>query len=98
MKPYRFNEVLTGLGADVIEVSPQYQRTMITITGNQVGTVTIRPKQELSIHFEEMVNSTIDLRYNKTMIIDGVQLKALEFTITPPAAYNVEIKQYDPQE
>lgn len=97
-KPNRVNKVLTGRGAEEIDISPQYQRTMITITGNQEGVITLRAKQQHNIHFEDVMNGELNLKYNKTLTIDCIQLQSLEFTIIPSRAYNVEIKQYDPEE
>jgi hypothetical protein len=88
---------VTATGTSTLEISRQYAHNVITVAGLAVGTFTVRAKEQSNTVFEDVVYGTIDLRNTRTIIIEDVQLKELEFTVTPEAAYTVKVKQYDSQ-
>ena len=95
LKPNEHSLTTTGTGE--LKVSPQYTHNVITVVGLAVGTFTVRAKEQSNTVFESVQNGTIDLSTCRTIIIRNVQLKELEFTPSPTAAYTVYVKQYDSQ-
>lgn len=88
---------ITTSGVDTLVISDQYTHNVITVVGLAAGLFTIRAKEQFNTVFEKVVNGTIDLAESRTIIIRNVQLKELEFTPDPTAAYTVYVKQYDSQ-
>jgi hypothetical protein len=95
MKPNVREEVLSGVGAQELELSSQYLNNAITIIGLDTGTMIVRAKASDNPAFEDVINGEILLYKNRTLTIRNTQLDALEFTITPEAAYTVRVKQTD---
>ena len=95
-KPKETVKVLTGVGEETVDISPQYVDNIITIVGLSTGTVTIRAMMYNNTVLEEVVNGTLYLPNNRTKSIENYQLKQLGFTVSPEAAYTVKIRQYKP--
>ncbi len=95
MKPNVSEEVFSGAGAQVLTLSSQYLNNAITIIGLDTGIITVRAKASDNPVFEDVLNGEIRLDKNRTLTIRNTQLDALEFTVTPAAAYTVRVKQTD---
>ena len=95
MKPNVREDTFSGAGIDELELSSQYRNNAITIIGLDTGIMTVRAKAADNPVFEDVVNGTIRLEKNRTLTIRRTQLDALEFTVSPEAAYTVRVKQTD---
>ena len=94
MNPNTTTETLTGSSAEEVEVSPQYEKNVITIVGLDEGIVTVKAKAQGNTVFEKVRNGEIRLGDNyHTLTIRNVQIDAFQFEVTPEAAYTVKIKQ-----
>ena len=88
-------EVFSGVGASELDLSSQYWHNAITIIGLDTGIMTVRAKASGNSVFENVINGEIILSKNRTLTIRNTQLEALEFTITPEAAFTVRVRQAD---
>ena len=95
MKPNVREDTYPGTAAAELEVSGQYRNNAITIVGLAIGIITVRAKASGNTIFEDVINGTIRLNKNRTLTIRKTQLDALEFTVEPPAAFTVRVKQTD---
>ena len=95
MKPNVTEDTFNGVGAAELDISSQYFNSAITIIGLAVGVMTVRAKADGNPVFEDVLNGEIRLDKNRTLTIRNTQLDALEFTVTPEAAYTVRVKQTD---
>lgn len=91
-------EVLSGSGAETVDISSQYTRTSFTVVGLSTGILTVRVKPIGAIEFEKLINGEVNLDFHRTLTISNNQLESLEFTVTPEAAYTVKITQTMPVE
>jgi len=95
MKANVREETFAGTSAAELDISSQYFNNAITIIGLAVGIITVRAKASDNPIFEDVINGTIRLEKNRTLTIRNTQLDALEFTVEPPAAFTVRVKQTD---
>ena len=93
MKPNLTTEVLTGMGAEEVDVSPQYKNSHITIVGITSGIITIRAKYHQNTAYESMITNKLNVEYDRTLIVNGKQIKSFEFTNSLGEPYTVRIEQ-----
>lgn len=95
--PKTHTRVMTGTGEETIDISPQYMHNVITILGLAEGTVTTRAMEHSNNALEDVINGAINLKYDRTIIVEDVQIKQFGFTLSPAGtAYTVKVKQYNP--
>ena len=95
MKANVREDTFAGTVAAELEISSQYRNNVMTIVGLDTGIMTVRAKASGNTIFEDVINGTIRLDKKRTLTILRTQLDALEFTVDPPAAFTVKVKQTD---
>tara|TARA_Y100000310_G_C20420457_1_gene686435 strand:+ start:50 stop:355 length:306 start_codon:yes stop_codon:yes gene_type:complete len=92
---YIFSQVNTGTGEETTDLSHQYTNTQISISGLSSGTLTVRARGKGSDSLEAVIDGTIDLSSTRTLVIPNVSIDLIGLSVTPAAAYTVNIRQTD---
>lgn len=78
----------------IVDCDDSYTEHEIVINTLATGTVTARAKVRGADSFESVVDGSIDLTANRSLIISGRQIDEIELTVSPDASFDAVIYEF----